>query len=251
MTPLSLVYDVRLRADDCGGDTGTVPAGFTYFWESDDAGCLFKNLELIHYLNTSHREIAIRTQCYRDTEAELCEITVRAGTAVYEIDPRILTIEDVLLNSTGASLIKTQLRDYRKTARDYTTTGTPTHFLEENKPFRLALYPIPVVADKLYLTVYRLPLEEITWAGRKSDVDEPPEQLREALIQGALSYAYQKRDADTADGGRQKFHAQEFEKLVGPPVNYRTLENRRANANMNITIRPEPYVRSRKAAEWE
>jgi hypothetical protein len=252
MTPLNLIYDLRLRADDLGGDTGTPPSGFTYYWESDDSGALWKNAELIHFLNLAHREIAVRTQCYRDTEAELCTIRVKAGTAKYDIDPRILTIEDVLLASTGTSLIKTQLRDYRMTANTNTEVGTPTHYLEENRPFRFALYPIPVVDDTLYLTVYRLPLEDMTWAGRKSDVDEPPEQLREALVQGALSYAYQKRDADTGDGGRQKFHAMEFEKLIGKPVDYKVLENRRANANLNVTIRPEPYVRRRgQSMSWE
>lgn len=243
MTPLDLVYDCRLRMDDTGGDTGTVPAGFTYYWESDDAGCLWKNTEIIRFINTAHREIAVRTSCYRDAgESEICQLAIRVGTATYEIDPRILTIEDAMLNSTGTSLVKTQLRDYRKVANTHTETGTPTQYLEENRPFRLTLYPIPVVADTLYLTVYRLPLEDMSWAARKSDVDEPPEQWREALIQGALSYAYQKRDADTADAGRQKFHAQEFEKLIGKPVDYRTLESRRANANLDISIRPHGYI---------
>lgn len=35
MTPLDLVHDIRLRADDQGGDTGTVPAGYTYYWEEN------------------------------------------------------------------------------------------------------------------------------------------------------------------------------------------------------------------------
>jgi hypothetical protein len=237
------VYDIRLRADDLGGDTGTVSAGFTYFWEEDDRGCLFKNAELIQYLNTTHKEIAVRTQCYRDAgESDLCQIRVKAGTATYDLDQRIITVEDVLLNSTGTPLIKTHLQDYRATASHRTTTGTPTHYLEENRPFKLTLYPVPMVDDVLYLTVYRYPLEDMAWSGRKSDVDEPPEQLREALIQGALSYAYQKRDADTGDAGRQKFHAQEFEKLVGKPVDYRTLENRRASANLNVTARPTAYI---------
>jgi hypothetical protein len=243
MTPLDLVYDIRLRADDLGGDTGTPSTGYTYYWEENDAGCLWRNAEIIRYLNTAHREIAVRTSCYRDAgESEICQLTIRAGVATYEIDPRILTIEDALLNSTGASLVKTQLRDYRKVANTHTETGTPTQYLEENRPFRLTLSPIPIVADTLYLTVYRLPLEDMTWAGRRGDVEEPPEQLREALIQGTLSYAYQKRDADTGDAGRQQFHAQEFEKLVGPSVDYRTLENRRANANLEISIRPQGYI---------
>lgn len=253
MTPLSLVYDIRLRADDQGGDTGTVPTGYTYFWESDDSGCLWKNAEILYFLNAAHREIAVRTSCYRDAgESEICQIKVKAGTATYEIDPRILTIEDVLLNSTGASLVKTQLRDYRKVANTHTQTGTPTQYLEENRPFRLTLSPIPVVADTLYLTVYRLPLEDLTWSIRKCSMDEPPEQLREALIQGALSYAYQKRDADTTDAGRQQFHAQEFERLIGKPVDFRTLENRRANANLDISIRPNGYVpRVKGTQRWD
>ena len=244
MTLLELIYKTRLRLDDTGGDTGNIPNGFTYYWEANDSGCLWKNeSDLVYFLNTAHREIAVRTSCYRDAgESEICRLPIRIGTATYEIDPRILTIEDAMLNSTGASLVKTQLRDYRKVANTHTGTGTPTQYLEENRPFRLTLYPIPIVADTLYLTVYRLPLEDMTWAHRTWEVDEPPEQLREALIQGALMYAYQKRDADTADAGRQQFHAQEFEKLIGPSVDYRTLENRRANANLDISIRPHGYV---------
>lgn len=249
MTLRDLIRQIRDRLADLGGDQGG-----NIHWEDDDTGCLWKNDELTDFLNTAHREIAVRTSCYRDAgESEICQIRVKVGTATYEIDPRILTIEDVFLNSTGSSLVKTQLRDYRKVANTHTQTGTPTQYLEENRPFRLTLYPIPTVADTLYLTVYRLPLEAMDWASatRKSDVDEPPEQLREALIQGALMYAYQKRDADTGDAGRQQFHAREFEKLIGAPVNYRTLENRRANANLDISIRPHGYVpRVKGTSRW-
>jgi hypothetical protein len=265
MTPLDLVYDCRLRMDDTGGDTGTVPAGFTYYWESDDAGCLVKNEEWLRYLNAAHREIAVRTNCYRDSsENEVCKINVKHNVKLYDIDPRILTIEDIRLGSTGESLIKTALRDHRDLANAYTLTAArPTHYLEENRPFRLMLYPTPFLQtvplpdplpssiDTLYLTVYRLPLEDMAWGSRKGDLDEPPEQLRETLIQGALAYAYQKRDADTGDGGRQQFHQQEFDKLAGLSVDFRTLENRRANANLDITMRPSSYVpRTKGTRRW-
>lgn len=252
-TLLDIIYDVRLRADDLGGDTGTVPAGYTYYFEYSDARALFKNVELVRYLNAAHREIAVRTRCYRDTDSSLCKITVTAGTAVYEYDRLILSVEEVLLGSTGQPLPKIQLRDLRPLQDSDDTTGTPTHYLEENAPFRLMLHPTPDVADVLYLTVYRLPLEEWTWAQRKMPIDEPPEQLREALIQGALMYAYQKRDADTEDGGRQAFHAREFERLVGPAVNFRVLEDRRWNANLDMTITPIPYTVRRRSrlAGWK
>lgn len=253
MTPLSLIYDCRLRMDDTGGDTGTTPTGFSYYWEAEDRGCLIKNAEWISYLNAAHREIAVRTNCYRDgSESEICQIRVKAGTKSYDIDPRILTIEDVLLDSVGLSLTKTLLDDHRRQANHRTMVGTPTTYIEENRPFRLTLFPIPIADDTLYLTVYRLPLEDMTWAARKSDLDEPTEWLRETLIQGTLSYAYQKRDADTGDGGRQKFHAMEFEKLVGKPVDYKTLETRRYNANLNITLRPSAYAPSRRLTRaWD
>lgn len=243
MTPLDLVYNCRLRLDDFGGDTGTIPAGYTYYWEYSDAGCLHKNAELIQLLNTAHREIALRTNCYRDaSESDLCQISVVDGTNQYDLDSRIITVEDVRLASTDESLVKWTLRDYRETASAYTTTGTPTHYMEENRPFRIALYPIPDDDDTLYLTVHRYPLEDMTWSLRKVSLDEPADSLREALIQGTLSYAYQKRDADSEDGRRQRFHAMEFDKLVGKPVDYRTLENRRYNANLDISVRPKSYV---------
>jgi hypothetical protein len=74
--------------------------------------------------------------------------------------------------------------------------------------------------------------------------------LREALIHGALSYAYQKRDADTGDINRTGFHNKEFEKLVGEPVDYKVLENRRANANLDVTITPSAYVKNRSRQRW-
>ena len=247
MTPLDIVYDCRLRMDDLGGDVETVPAGFQYYWEADDSASLVLNQEWLRFLNTAHREIAVRTRCYRDTDASLCQIGVTAGTAVYEYDPLILMVEEVLLASTGCPLTKIQLRDLRPLQSVPAVPGTPTHYLEEDAPFRLMLHPTPVVNDTLYLTVYRLPMADWTWASRSTAVDEPPEPLREALIQGALMYAYQKRDADTGDGGRQAFHAKEFDKLVGPPVSFRTLEDRRWNANLDTAIVPSPYTTRRRS----
>lgn len=242
MRLLDVISDLRDRLADKGGDRAQYDA-----WETDDTSCFFNNLELVRYLNTAHREIAVRTRCYRDTDSSLCQIGVTAGTAVYDYDSLILMVEEVWLASTGCPLTKIQLRDLRPLQSFPAVPGTPTHYLEEDAPFRLTLHPTPVVNDTLYLTVYRLPLEDWTWSNRTRSIYEPPEQLREALVQGALMYAYQKRDADTADGGRQAFHANEFDKLVGPPVDFRTLEDRRWNANLDTAVLPSPYTVRRRS----
>lgn len=246
MTPLDLVYDCRLRMDDEGGNTGTVISPNTYYWEQSDSGCLIKNAEWLRFLNQAHKEIAARTSCYRDADA--IQIPISADVAYYDYDPVILSVEEVLLASTGQPLTKMQLRDLRPLQDINSSTGTPTHYLEENTPFRMMLYPTPDGADSLYLTVYRLPLYDFEWSGRNGQVLEPPEALREALIQGALMYAYQKRDADTEDGQRQAFHAKEFDRLVGKPVDYRTLEARRWNANLDTRIIPSPYTVRRRSS---
>lgn len=368
MNLLDLVYDCRLRADDLGGDTGTVPHGYSYYFEYSDAGALWKNAEWVRFLNYAHQEIALRTNCYRDSlggttvttygenllttsgwtvgtgwvestddvfthsagtaqlthsatianvtsyrltytlsgvtagsvtlavggasiagigSSGLIDITtsstsgfavtptndfvgtltvslkaittpvtnpfaisVISGTAVYNLDSRIITVEDVRLNSSNANLVKWTLDDYRALASQYTATGTPTNYIEELTPFRIRLYPIPTANDTLYLTVYRYPLADFAWATRNVTLTEPSDFWREALIQGALMYAYQKRDADTVDPKRIAFHEMQFNKLVGPPVDYRTLENRRWNANMDITIRPSRYIRPMNSSSW-
>lgn len=367
MNLLDLVYDCRLRADDIA-DTGTVPPGYSYYFEYSDAGSLWKNAEWVRFLNYAHQEIALRTNCYRDSlggttvttygenllttsgwtvgtgwvestddvfthsagtaqlthsaaianatsyrltytlsgvtagsvtlavggasiagigSSGLIDITtsstsgfavtptndfvgtltvslkaittpvtnpfaisVISGTAVYNLDSRIITVEDVRLNSSNANLVKWTLDDYRALASQYTATGTPTNYIEELTPFRIRLYPIPTANDTLYLTVYRYPLADFAWATRNVTLTEPSDFWREALIQGALMYAYQKRDADTIDPKRIAFHEMQFNKLVGPPVDYRTLENRRWNANMDITIRPSRYIRPMNSSSW-
>jgi hypothetical protein len=241
MKLLDLILYARQAADDLGGDTGTVISPYTYYWEQNDSGCLWKNTEWVRFFNQAHREIAIRTNCYRESTDSMCKISVAVGTKTYDLDNRILTVEDVRL-SDGTALTKWTLNDYRDTAAAYTTTGTPQYYFEESRPFRLTLYPIPDETDTLYLTVYRYPLDEMSWTTRKAEMDEPDESLREALIQGALMYAYQKRDVDTGNLGLQKFHATEFERLVGRAVDHRTLENRRYNANLDISVRAFGYV---------
>lgn len=260
-TLLELVNDVRLRIADTGGDTGTIPTGFTYYWESDDSGCIWTNAEIVSALNWAHREIALRRP-YRDSASfELCEISIYANTARYALDPRILSIEDVILASTGKSLIKTTLRDLRVWASAKftepgvdawkTKTGTPAYYSEDVEPGKLALIPVPIATtDTLLLTVYRLPLELFEWQSRTYDLEEPPIQLQEALLQGALSRLYQKHDSDALDDRRYKIHEEQFNQLVGGPVDYQTLENRRWNANLDMSIVPAGYSRSRVRRTW-
>lgn len=259
MTLLELIDDFRARVDDTGGDTGTVPSGFSYYWEYSDSGCLWKNREITQFFNWAHREIAMRRP-YRDsTSTGICTKTVVAGTARYTLDPVILSIEDVLLASTGRSLQKTTIRDLRLLAVGTqsltgieawkTTSGVPQYYCEDAEPGKITLIPVPSADDSLLMTVYRLPLDPFSWTTRTSELDEPPMQLQETLVQGAMARAYQKRDADTYDPRHAAFHEAQFNQMAGAPVDYKTLEARRWNANLDVSIRPSAYVKSRRSSE--
>ena len=265
MTPLSLFYDCRVRLDDFGGNTGAAPAGYTYYFESDMTLGQWKNQDLVDALNYTLKEIAMRRPIADSTTDTVCEIALVAGQQDYPLDSSILTIEDVSLASTNRSLRKTTLASIRKlmcksqyspviTDSWQTTQGVPIYYLENRIHGYLTVVPIPAVADTLNLTVYRLPLDQILWEDRLSDIDDCPEQLREAVIQGMLSWAYNKRDADTQDPKRAAYHAAEFTRLVGPSVSYKQLEDRKWNANLDISIRPYPYAitpRRTRIRGWE
>lgn len=271
MTLLELVDDFRLRTDDLGGDTGTIPVGYSYWYEYSDTGCLWKNREVVGFFNWAHREIALRRP-YRDsTTTAICTITVADGTTAYALDNRILSIEEVILASTGKSLQKTTVRDLRQWAVGAmnptgidawkTTTGTPLYYCEDAEPGKITLVPVPLIDDSLLLTVYRLPLTQFIFdkrgvstsvilSYRDDALTEPPSQLQETLVQGAMARAYQKRDADTYDPRHAAFHENQFNQMAGPPVDYATLEARRWNANLDTTIRSIPYVNTRRVGSW-
>ena len=81
MTLLELIEDFRQRIADNGGDR-TVPSGYSYYWEYSDAGCLWKNKEIVNYFNWSQNEIALRRP-YRDsTTTNLCVIPIKANTCL-------------------------------------------------------------------------------------------------------------------------------------------------------------------------
>lgn len=256
MTLLELVRTVREQLNDLGGD-----GGGNVHWEVDDTGCLWKNTEIIRYLNWAHKELATRRP-YRDsTTNELCTLSIRANTARYPVDPRILSIENVTLASTGQALIKTTLRDLRVWAAAKftepgvdawkTKTGTPAYYSEDVEPGKITVIPVPIATtDALYLTVYRLPLEPFDWTARTSDFEEPAEALAEALMAGAMARAYQKRDTETYDPRSIAQYENQFSQLVGGPVDYQTLENRRWNANLDMSIIPARYEHSRSRRTW-
>ena len=227
MTLLELIHRIRSRLDDLGGDTGEVPTGFKYYWEADDSGCLWKNeVDLVNYANAACLELAHRLPIQDAEDNELTRITLRPGTARYPIDPRILAIDSVVLASSGLPLVKihdaqdrSQWNDPRDTT--YSEPSVVQQYRDDTDAMTLTVYATPTVADTLVLTVKRLPMEPLTWAHRKWEIEEFPPHLQEALIDWCCMLAYQKRDSDTANPELAGYFQGQFSDRTGPRVSFK------------------------------
>ncbi len=226
MTLLDLIARTRQRLDDQGGDTGSIPTGFSYYWEYDPSGCLWDNLELVNYANSACRELAHRIPIRDSSDNETTRIALRAGTTRYEIDARVLAIDSVVLASTGTPLVKLSDAKTRSQWSDpqdqtFATPSTVAQYTEDFDELTLTVYATPTTTDTLLLAVKRLPLETLTWAGRKSEELEFPEHRQEALIEWMCMQAYLKRDSDTLDKELAGRHQGLFTDMTGPRINFK------------------------------
>lgn len=229
MTLLELIYLARQRLDDYGGDTGTVPQNYTYYWEADDTGALWKNAELVAYANAACNELAHRIPIVDSTTVDVTQIDLEIGTATYAIDPRVLAIDSVVLASTGVPLVKIHDAQERSQWSDpldqtYADASVVQHYRDDLDAASLTVYATPTMTDTLRMTVRRLPLDSWTWADRKNEIEEFPSRYHDALVNWVCMLAYLKRDADTMNYEASGRHQGLFSDAVGPRVNFKHMK---------------------------
>ena len=184
---LELLNEIRERLDDLGGDVGLPPSGYSYRWQYDDSGCLWRNLELCAYLNETIHELGLRKPVYDTDDATICQIAISSGTRAYGLDPHVLSVDEVRLNSTGLPLIKSTVKRLRELIARYhptehwrTETGAVTHYLEDEFTRQISLYRTPVASDTLKMVVRRLYKDTVTWANIAAEHAFGPELLTDA-----------------------------------------------------------------------
>lgn len=225
MTLLELVYLARQRLDDLGGDTGTVPVDYTYYWEYSDASCLWTNAELTAYANAACNELAHRIPIVDSTTDDITQIDLEVGTATYAIDPCILAIDSVVLASTNVPLVKIHNAQERSQWIDpldqtYADALIVQQYRDDLDSLSLTVYATPTVVDTLRMTVRRLPLIPLVWADRDEEIEEFPPRYHPALIDWVCMQAYMKRDTDTLNYEASGRHQGLFSDAVGPRTSF-------------------------------
>lgn len=245
MTLLELVARLRDRLDDTGGDTGPAPTGFSFFWEADDSGALWSNLELTRFLNSACLELAYRVPIVDSEENETTRIYLYPNTARYAIDPRVLAIDAVVLASSGVALRKISDANSRNYQLDrdtrYQDPDGGKWYREDMSTLQITVAATPTVADVLKLSVRRTPLDTLDWAQRTQQEPEFPPQFQEALLHWAAMQAYLKRDTDTTNMELAGYFQGQFTDQVGPRVNFQLAKIHQEVAGVRLRTRATYY----------
>jgi len=215
MTLLELLAATRDRLDDYGGDTGTPDVGDTYYWQTSDAGCLWKNAELIDWLNEAEGEAARRAYLLTATFS----ISVVANTPSYALDSTLWMIDRVRLQTAGIRLERTTRADLDATHSNWeAATGTPRLFFVIGA--NLTLYPTPIAVDTLKVTGWIDPDPMADW----TDAPTIPEPYHRDLIEWVCFRAAQKRDADTHLGDPDQYLTN-FSRRYGPDASVQQMRS--------------------------
>lgn len=251
---LEVLDAVRRRLDDLGGDTGSPPVGYYATWQANDAGCLWKNTELVAFLNQTLRDWGQRAP-----SRVALGITLVKDTRHYALDPDIVRIESITRASDGQSLLKASVGEMQSVARwnrlqretlavDWRTeTGWPTHYVLDEIDGSLTVYPMPSAteADSLRLVVWQGPFAAYLWDDLDGESEPSTEVIGveddEPLIAGICARAYRKRDADGEDLKRAQQWDQEFTAAIGPPLSLRQLQSEWAWADRALDPEPRTY----------
>lgn len=232
-TWLDLLSATRRRLDDFGphDDDG---------WQADDAGLLWSNAELIDYLAEAEFDWC-RVNPIRDsTTPEVCELALEAGTAVYDLDPSIQVIEDVVLDATGKRLLKQFHSTVRNDTPVFNNELEVKYYYHDLDHHSLRVWATPTAAGQLNLTVDRLPLVRFSWTDADDAADAGPEiraRFHYDLIHRAEELALLKRDADAGSAEAAAIAGNRFASRAGGRSNATAERIRAEIADVPLRVR--------------
>lgn len=189
--------------------------------EADDTASpyLWSDAELTRYAVEAEHEACRRALLLADSRTEsVCVVAVVSGTHSYTLDPRILRVRRVKLDSQRVPLRRRTMAelDHYVSGWESHTGRVEAYMHADQDTGTMRLYRTPTAADVARLSVFRLPLRDMS---SSEDAPEIRADLHIKLL-GWMKYrAYSKPDADTrnerlAAEGLAAFE-QEFGKKAG------------------------------------
>lgn len=182
---------------------------------------LWTDTEIYLYIDAAQKEFCRRTQGIADsTTDEVCRLALTTDTEFIALDPRILKIRGARLESTGR---KVDIINYENLVTqpfwpfDYgsskqivldNSTGPEAYALiTDMEQDMVRVFPISSADQVVLLSVYRLPLVDITGTNQMLEIHE---QHHLYLLYWVKHLALLKQDSETFDKNKSIEMAQAF-----------------------------------------
>ena len=212
-----IIQKFRARADD--------KVANPYFWDDDEA---------TEFANEIVEEAVIRGRLITDnTTTDICQIALDDATLEYPLDPRVIDVEECFMKLVTVDGEPDRYRPLVRASYDsiaYDPLARPA----PGRPFEYAVIegnggglslvlsrlPRTDLYERLQLTVFRLPLQEMATPDPSADppVDPTPEinpKLHRGIVWGMLWLAFETRDADKGDAVKAAKYEKKFTDMFG------------------------------------
>jgi hypothetical protein len=155
--------------------------------------------EIVAYLNDAINEACERALLIEDrTTPDVCSIALQAGVPDYLLHDSVLSVKRAVFR--GCPLQETSVERLDGSWSNWEARqGQPREFIFSDRT-GLRLVPTPNADEELALTVYRLPLEQLS-EDIESGEPEISAKYHMRLLPWVYRCAYLKTDADTFDKG--------------------------------------------------
>lgn len=164
---------------------------------------------LLAYLNDAQMEASRRAALLVDGTGSIAKITVKAGTASYKLDPRVIRVQRVRM--AGRTLLPARIEELDAMGDWESATGEPTHYVLNGDSRHITLYPSPDADGLINMTLQREPLDAMTMG----DEPEIAPRYHMALASFIAGRAYAKQDIETQDIKKSATAMAEFDLEFG------------------------------------
>jgi hypothetical protein len=147
------------------------------------------------YADDAQKKFCRLTNGIADSSSDLCSVDIEAGEPIAAIDKRILRIRRAQRDSDGAKLDIWNLEDLDSRGIRLTNVQGPVRAVVLGMDEHTVRWlDVPQLNDTATLSVYRLPLRDITTTKSQLEIDS---QHHFALLMWMKHLAYARQDTDT------------------------------------------------------
>lgn len=173
---------------------------------------LWSQGDILEYARDAENEACERADLIKDNTSSLTDIAVNTSTGTYGIASTVISVMSVMMTLGSEPLMETSEKVLDLSVSGWrVATGTPRSYVK-TPTNKIILYPMPVVADTVNMTVSRFPNTPMTVLG-SPEVDS---RYHQGLILWMLYRAYLKNDSETLNTDKASDYKKAFEKFFGP-----------------------------------